>query len=116
MEILRGGPDLVIVFDHYNHVANCSPDMSKLNRILSENGIRGCIVTAWTGHARVLVQHENVLSVYEDSSQEILLLAVELEPGLHNAERVDCGVAPQRPDRHYLTPAHVIRRSRRAEL
>jgi len=48
VEILRGGPDLVMVFDHYDHVANCSPDMSKLNRILSENGIRGCIVTAWT--------------------------------------------------------------------
>ena len=36
-------------------------------------------------------QHENVLSVFEDESQAVQLLSVELEPGLHTAERVDCG-------------------------
>lgn len=46
VQILRAGPDVLIVTKDWKEVANAQPDMSSLDALLSDNQFRGSIITA----------------------------------------------------------------------
>jgi predicted PhzF superfamily epimerase YddE/YHI9 len=48
VQVLRAGPDILVVVRDWKRVQKAQPDMSKLDELLTENSFRGSIITAET--------------------------------------------------------------------